>query len=369
MIPEESLLASVLRNEHPVWPHNADPDFADRLLNAAAHHGVAPLLHHIATATTAWETYPKDIRETLATHAKRSAATDLLSEMELRKVLADLADAGLHPLILKGTALAYSLYSAPYLRPRCDTDLLFPDRDAAEQAWTLLQTMGYQRPNAISGDHVSYQFSCHRSHPSGASHTFDMHWRISNRQYFAQVLTYQKLEELSGTLLALGPNARALGKQHALLHALMHRVGHLPGGHAERLIWLYDIHLLAKTLSESEWRYVTDWAAANDLRSVCLNGLDTAKAVFRTLIPEGIEERLKEGAEKERYTPERLATSLKANTTDFLALPWSKRFLFLGEHIFPGRDYMAKKYGVSNRAALPFLYLKRALGDLRKRYR
>ena len=369
MTPEESLLASILRDEQPTWPGNADPGFPDRLLNAAAHHGVAPLVHHIVTGTTAWETYPENIREALATHAKMSAATELLSEMEQEKVLAELANAGLHPLILKGTALAYSLYPAPYLRPRCDTDLLFPDRDAAEHAWTLLQKMGYQRPNAISGDYVSYQFSCYRSHPSGATHTFDMHWRLNNRQYFARALTYQEMEELSAPLPALGPDARALGKQHALMHALMHRVGHLPEGNAERLIWLYDIHLLAKMLSVSEWSYAADWAAANYLRSVCLNGLDAAKAVFRTPIPEGTKERLKEGAEKERYTPERLATHHSANMTDFLVLPWSKRFHFLREHIFPDRDYVAKKYGISNRAALPFLYLKRALGGLRKLYR
>ena len=93
MTPEESLLASVLREDLPAWPNNAGPDFAHRLLKTAAHHGVVPLVHHIVARTAGWETYPENIRENLTTQAKRTAATEFLSEMELRKVLAELRKA------------------------------------------------------------------------------------------------------------------------------------------------------------------------------------------------------------------------------------------------------------------------------------
>jgi len=46
--------------------------------------------------------------------------------VELREVLAALAGAGLPVLLLKGAALAYTLYPEPHLRDRSDTDLLFP---------------------------------------------------------------------------------------------------------------------------------------------------------------------------------------------------------------------------------------------------
>ncbi len=79
---------------------------------------------------------------------------------ELREVLAALAGAGLPVLLLKGAALAYTLYPEPHLRERCDTDLLLPSRDEAERAWRVLQTLGYQRPNAVSGDLIVHELGC-----------------------------------------------------------------------------------------------------------------------------------------------------------------------------------------------------------------
>ena len=36
---------------------------------------------------------------------------------------------GIHPLLIKGTPLSYSLYPTSGLRPRCDTDFLIPQGD------------------------------------------------------------------------------------------------------------------------------------------------------------------------------------------------------------------------------------------------
>ena len=65
---------------------------------------------------------------------------------ELRAVLEALARQGLPVLLLKGAALAYTLYPEPHLRNRCDADLLLPSRDEAECAGRVLQTLGYQQP-------------------------------------------------------------------------------------------------------------------------------------------------------------------------------------------------------------------------------
>ena len=46
-------------------------------------------------------------------------------------------------LLLKGAALAYTLYPEPHLRERCDTDLLLPSREDAERAGRVLQTLSY----------------------------------------------------------------------------------------------------------------------------------------------------------------------------------------------------------------------------------
>ena len=43
---------------------------------------------------------------------------------QLTDLVASFAQAGIHPIVLKGTALAHWLYDAPELRPSADIDLL-----------------------------------------------------------------------------------------------------------------------------------------------------------------------------------------------------------------------------------------------------
>ena len=72
----------------------------------------------------------------LATALRSAAIADLYREYELRRVLGLLAAGGVKALLLKGAALAYTVYAAPHLRPRGDLDLLIAHADlqAADQA-------------------------------------------------------------------------------------------------------------------------------------------------------------------------------------------------------------------------------------------
>src|SRR5438067_6059748 len=69
--------------------------------------------------------------------ALRAAVLEPLRLADLRAVLDALAARGVVPLIVKGTALAYSLYDEPEQRPRADTDLLLAagELDAARDAF------------------------------------------------------------------------------------------------------------------------------------------------------------------------------------------------------------------------------------------
>src|SRR4051812_38011046 len=80
-------------------------------------HGMLPIIY-------AYSRIPA-LRES----AIREAAVEALRLADLRAVLAALASRGVHPLIVKGTALAYSIYDAPELRPRGDTDVLIDPND------------------------------------------------------------------------------------------------------------------------------------------------------------------------------------------------------------------------------------------------
>jgi len=148
--PIRAWLAAVVCGAEP----GPMPDEA-ALLDVARAEGVLALCHHQLRRAPAWTQYPETLREALTRHARQAVAVELIRAAELRDVLAALAQAGLPVLLLKGAALAYTLYPEPHLRNRCDTDLLLPDRDAVEQAWRVFQTLGYQRPATATaaGEH------------------------------------------------------------------------------------------------------------------------------------------------------------------------------------------------------------------------
>ena len=144
-------LAAVVRGAEP----GAMPPNEAGLLDAAQAEGVLALCHHQLRRSPTWTAYSETLREAMTRHAYQAVAVELMRAAELRDVLAALAQADLPVLLLKGAALAYTLYPEPHLRDRCDTDLLLPSREEAEQAWRVLQTLGYQRPNAVPGDLLS----------------------------------------------------------------------------------------------------------------------------------------------------------------------------------------------------------------------
>ncbi|MFI5280415.1 MAG: nucleotidyltransferase family protein, partial [Gemmatimonadales bacterium] len=82
-------------------------------------------------------------------------AVELVRGREITRVLGALHARGIQPILLKGTPLAYSVYDAPALRPREDTDLLirFEDCDIVRQ---VMRGLGHAAPAYC--DDVHYQF-------------------------------------------------------------------------------------------------------------------------------------------------------------------------------------------------------------------
>ena len=164
----------------------------------------------------------------------------------------------------------------------------------------MLQTLGYQRPNAVAGDLIIHELGCYKTGHGGLTHALDVHWRLNNAALFAERLTFAELAAAAVPIPALGPHARGLGSVHALLLACMHRVASLPEGIADRLIWLYDIHRLAQRLTEEQWQEVATLAEERALCGPCLDGLGSAQTWFATVLPDEVLSRLRAGADRER---------------------------------------------------------------------
>ncbi len=367
--PRDWLIAC-LRGSPLPWSTAGGPAFAEALWQSAQAEGVLPLMQHRLNTTGALDRLPADLRRRLGTAVKQAAAAEHLGQEELREVLAELAGIGIEPLLMKGTSLAYSLYPLAYLRSRCDTDLLVPDRPTAERVWQCLQPRGYQRPMTISGNLVSHEFSCWRAGTLGLVHTLDIHWRLSNMHRFAAALGFEELTAQAIPLPALGPHAQGLGPAHALLLAAMHRIAHLADGSVNRLIWLWDIHHLAQSLSAAQWDELQNLARHTGQCGVCLEGLTRTAETFATALPADLLAELRLGAEGEDFDPRQSATRLGVELSNLKSLDsWPARLALIAEHLFPDAEYMRAKYPSSARARLPLLYLRRILEGIPKLWR
>jgi hypothetical protein len=371
----ESSMCALLRGESVAWPTSKDSEFDARFRDYADYHGVAPLLSRQASLTPPCADRVNEPR-CLARELKDDAAIELARKHELVRVLSALAESGVTALLLKGAALAYSIYPSPALRPRVDTDLLIRSADRQVTARTLSE-LGYEKPNAISGERVTYQCGYVMRDRFGIDHVLDMHWRINNTQLFSRALDYEELSARSVPLAALGEHARGLARADALLLACMHRAHHLhspywvdgvPNSGGDRLIWLYDIHLLIDAMSPAELAEFARLAEDKRMRAICSDGLLRARGCFGTRIPEEILLSMARAGTTELSAAHLRAGGMWHLLTELRSLPrWKDRITLLAEHLFPPQDYMLEKYAVSNRAWLPMLYLQRGIYGAWKR--
>ncbi len=358
---------ALLRGETPRLPPGAHVNgFVQGVLCASRHHGTGGLLHQ-ALVHAGWRDCPAELRTALRDQARRAAVTALMQETELQRVLPALAAQGVQPLLLKGTPLAYTHYPTPALRPRADVDLLIPP-DHFERAAAALEALGYHRLNAIQGKLVSRQNTFLRFGDRGVQHVLDVHWKISNAPMFVDTLVYAEMLARARPILELGEHARAPAAPHALLLACVHRVAHHRD--TERLIWLYDIHLLARGLSPGEWSFFLDLATVRKVRAICIDALRLARDCFSTPLPASVLASADKGTATEssaRYLTLTRARGLRYLLLDLQALAgWRAKLRLLREHAVPTPDYMLRRYGVTRKALLPALYLHRGVRGLRR---
>jgi hypothetical protein len=247
--------------------------------------------------------------------------------------------------------------------------------DDRESVARVLASLGYERPPETDGELTTGQFHFVKRDRFGISHALDVHWRIANVRAFADALTYEELARDGRPIPALGPHAWGPSPRHALLAACLHRVAH----HADspNLLWLYDIHLLARG-DEPESTAFAALASARGMREVCASGLMRAAAAFGGIEPHwiaAVSASIDPGGSGLGAEPsaaflrgqQSLAGILRA---DLAATPdWVGRLRILREHLFPNRPFMYARYGTHQPAALPFLYVHRIVTGAPKWFR
>lgn len=149
LAPEHRLLVDCARRALGLESSPALPVSIDwrRLVDLALRSAVAPLVH--AGRECLGRAPPEWVRHTLGdSYLAAWLHGKCWVEPALREILAAFHGAALEPIVLKGAALAYSVYPAPALRTFADIDLLLPAEQIV-QASDLLCRLGL-RPRALA---------------------------------------------------------------------------------------------------------------------------------------------------------------------------------------------------------------------------
>jgi hypothetical protein len=193
-----------------------------------------------------------------------------------------------------------------------------------------------------------------------------VHWRISTQPVFAGVLTYDELLRRAVPVPRLGPAAVAPCAVDALLLACVHPVMH--HRNLERVLWIYDIHLLASTLSTEDFREFVERVQQKRMAAVCAHQLEVAHRTFNTCVPPGVMAAL-ERTRGSEPSAAYLASQRKWHDeliAGIRGLPSaSARLELLRDVLFPRPRYMFRLYDLTGTPIhwllLPALYLHRNL--------
>ncbi len=302
---------------------------------------------------------------------RRLAIEEAIKKSELSCVLNALDDyAQITPLIYKGAVLAYREYPAPFDRPRLDTDMLI-HKDQRKQVEDVFTHLGYKPILCSDTNILSYQQAYIKIDDFKVQHVFDVHWSISNRELFKNILTHQELLSRAEPLVPLSSKAMVFSRVDSLLMGCIHPVMHHHD--CEDKTWIQDIILLSKKMSKENWQQVIELAKDKGILKILYRGLRLASENSRDSVPTFI---LAELRKYNLYEPTQIF--LEGNLSDYrimamdlMAKPdFASRFNYLSAVLFPPKDYLLAKYNANNyffRIFWFILYLRRFVMGLSKK--
>jgi len=334
----------------------------DNIIERMDHHGVSML---VLKANCLSENVTKQLQSRKAMMAANSA----LKTNKLIKVFNRFNKAGLNKcVIFKGTALAHAYYPEPWLRPSTDTDCLIApdDRLTFDNAFRKLK---FKKLFAIEGELLSYQSNYVRILTGDLALNIDLHWRVNNRQILAQTYNLSELSERGTSAASLNDVVIIPSTVDSILLACIHRVGH--HSNDERLIWLYDIHLLISRLDENEWEELCLLCEDKSLAAITRDALLTCQDLLGTDIAPQAEQTLKELARRKEPSKlflQRQLSEWQIFKQDLKALKgFSLKLKLIREHVFPQSDYIREHIGTNNLAKAYLIRLWRGLKRIIKK--
>ncbi len=307
---------------------NPDLDW-DYIIETATRHYISPLLYYSLEKISDGGA-PPEAMKTLQEMYTQALGRNIMASLQLSEVLKSASDAQIRVVVLKGMALAETVYPDVAIRPFGDMDLLIPEEDLHKME-EKLNKLGYKQSEISKG-----------FYEKNGNVSIDLQWQIAsiNFDLFWKDAVPASIE---------GANAFFLSPESLLIHLCLHVSSH----QYSRLSWLVDISETIHKYSEAlDWELFLKESIQHRIHPLVRHVLHLVKEVLAPPIPEYVLDRL--DSCKLSFFEERLFNSL-ANP-DMSEVKWTAMIGFLTQGgitskiryilrlIFPDRDFMLVRY-------------------------
>jgi hypothetical protein len=327
-----------------------DPIDWRALVRRAIAERVAPLLF---TRLARDERLPATEREALRSELYRAEASNLISYRELGRLLERAKTLGLSPpVVLKGGALASSLYDEVGHRPMGDIDLLVPRNEIPR--WLE------------AGAEASFRRRSPEMSP-GLDRSIHYHVALSAKESGAVIEIHYGLiageadvrapdpEWFLGRTEAWAPppgesyRATQLDPGAHLLYMSAHAM--LQHGGAGPLIWFHDLHLLiSRRFERIDWSALSEHARTLGWDAALAAALERTRSLFGTRVPE-IALAFSKDSRGAREVRRRHSGRQRADIVwdDLRSVGLGRGFLWAVGILFPRPEYMKWRYASAGR--------------------
>jgi hypothetical protein len=275
---------------------------------------------------------------------------------------------GIQYIVLKGFALAYDTYSKPHLRPSVDIDIMIKAEDI-ERSKAMFLKKGFHNIKAWEPKEVHLQFTYSKPLAPNITCHFDIHREISNDHEVADLLPFHDIYNNHRITEFDNSEFKSISRPYAFIHASIHFLRHKYRKDMVRLIWLYDLVVVAERMSIAESEELTLLVKNKCISNIIIEAIDDTQVHFQSeqlgtlknkiqKLPSG--NKLDYLLDNKKNGVQRFIRQLKSTKSirSSLILVW--------ETLFPPKEQIYSKYGKVNNKLLWFYYAKRTVNGILK---
>jgi hypothetical protein len=287
-----SYVKSVLEDESPL-ASEASVDEWSSLLDFLQAHWIIPFVYRKIGSLPQECVPPETILDEMRQVFLVSCVRSLHMERQLQEIIEAFQQEGVRVLVLRGPALAFSLYPDPAMRPSGDLDLLVLPEQVV-QARNILESLGYTclaKRFETAKDFFREECFIHQESP-GNRFPVDLHWVHWELHPFFKGSEQVYIEDLFHRAWKVETSTLTFETLHPVDY-LIHSAIHLVMIHKNemRLSWIYDTALLAQHLQvPDDWITLQERCVAWRARLPLEHCLKMAQVWVGLELPDGFDD-------------------------------------------------------------------------------